>query len=157
MYKDRKVILIIIALTAIVVVIVAVLFLKYNFLESSYSSSFLGFNSESKISRGLFKQDNKAPAISFNSPVNNFCRLKSICQFVSGETVNISVDVTDNVAIKSVEIYIDDLKQKLFTQPTYEFIWSSKTVTNGPHTIKIIAVDTVNNETTLSTDFEVKN
>lgn len=155
MHKNKKIILFVLAI--IIVVITAILFLKPNFLEGNYSSSMFGFNSESKISRGIFKKDNKAPVISFNSPVNNFCRLKSICQFVSGETVNISVDVTDNVAVKNVQILVDDLVQKEFTQPSYEFIWNSKTVTSGSHTIKIIAVDTANNETTLSTNFEIKN
>jgi len=141
----------------IIFVITVVLFLKPNFLESSYSSSIFGFNSESKISRGLLKQDNKAPVISFNSPVSNFCRLKSICQFVSGEAVVISVDVNDNVAVKKVDIYTDDVMQKSFTQSPYEFVWNSRTATNGAHTVKIVAIDTSNNKTTLSTNIEVRN
>ncbi|MFH1663820.1 MAG: Ig-like domain-containing protein [archaeon] len=66
-------------------------------------------------------------------------------QIVSG-TVNISADATDNeTGIKEVRFYVDDVLKANDTTSSYEYSWSSSSVSNGSHTIKAIAEDLAGN------------
>ena len=146
---------------AAIVQIVIILFIfipdKQSFFEFESGSSAFGFDSKSKIGLSLFKRDYKAPSVGFQDPVNNFCRLKGICKPLSGENVTIKLDISDDVAIKTVEIYIDDSLIKTFGAGPFEFVWDSTAASNGSHQIKVMASDTSSNITTLETNLRVEN
>jgi parallel beta-helix repeat protein len=59
---------------------------------------------------------------------------------VSG-TIEITAEVTDDKGVKVVEFYLDDVRIARFTVLPYVTVWDSKTVLNGRHTLKTVAVD----------------
>jgi len=87
--------------------------------------------------------DTTNPTISITAPTN----LSTV-----NSTVLIQANATDNVAIKNVEIYIDNLLKVTDTSSPYTFSWNTTTATNTSHTIKAKAKDTSDNtaETTIT-------
>ncbi|HLP57237.1 MAG TPA: Ig-like domain-containing protein, partial [Candidatus Deferrimicrobium sp.] len=75
------------------------------------------------------------PTLSIQSPAAN--------AVLSG-TVNIQVQATDDRGVNKVEIYIDKVLAGTLTAVPYTYSWNTTTVTNGAHTIKAIAYDTLN-------------
>lgn len=87
--------------------------------------------------------DTSAPSVSISSP--------SAGTNVSGSTVSLNVDATDNVGVTRVEVYIDGT---LFTAiPVAPFVasWDTTTYSNSTHTISAKAYDNVGNVATSTT------
>jgi len=61
---------------------------------------------------------------------------------VSG-TVSIQADASDDNEVTQVEFYIDDELQATDEISPYSWDWDSRSYSNGPHTIKVIAYDTI--------------
>jgi hypothetical protein len=80
--------------------------------------------------------DQVPPTVSIISPVNN--------TEVIG-TISILVDATDNAAVESVELYIDDTFIGSDTSEPYSVSYDTLSVTEGIHSIKAVAVDTAGN------------
>ncbi len=84
--------------------------------------------------------DTTAPTVSVDTPNEGAT--------VNGN-VNVTVTANDNVAVAGVTLLVDDVVvgTEDITSP-YSFTWDSSTVADGAHTIKAVARDTSNNETT---------
>jgi len=67
-----------------------------------------------------------------------------------GETIDINIDVTDNVELEKVMLYIDGKKVKEYTSGPYKYSWDSSKATEGIHTITAEAVDKSGNVGTKS-------
>ena len=89
------------------------------------------------------------PSITITSPTNN--------QTVSG-TITISANVTDNTSVAGVTFKIDNnnLGNEISTPP-YQTTWDTTTVSNGQHTIYVIARDSAGNTSTSSIQVLVQN
>ncbi|HEY0741123.1 MAG TPA: Ig-like domain-containing protein [Chryseosolibacter sp.] len=72
-------------------------------------------------------------------------------------TLSISVDATDNVAVASVEFFLDNNLLTTDTESPYDFTWDSKTVNDGNHTIKVVATDNAQNTSEASVGVSVQN
>jgi len=75
------------------------------------------------------------PSVSITSPSEGAT--------VSG-TVNVAANASDDKGISKVEFYIDDSLNSTDTSSPYEFDWDTSSSSNGSHTIKAKAYDTVN-------------
>jgi len=67
-----------------------------------------------------------------------------------GGTININIEVTDDVELEKVILYIDGKKIKEYTSAPYTYTWDSSKATEGAHTITAEAVDKSGNVTTKS-------
>lgn len=72
---------------------------------------------------------------------------------ISGKTVTVSANASDDVAISKVEFYVDGVLKSTDTATAYSYVLDSTTLPNGNHTVYAIAYDTSNNhsQTTTST------
>ena len=86
----------------------------------------------------------------------------SIISPAAGATVSgtwaVAANASDNVAVASVQFYLDGLSYgaPLTTTP-YSFSWNSATVTNGTHTWAAVARDASGNTATSTVSFTVNN
>lgn len=80
--------------------------------------------------------DTTAPVVSITAPVNN--------SLVSG-TVTIAVNASDDVAVASVQLYIDGKLYGTDTSAPFSFSWNTKRVTAGTHQLQAKAVDAKGN------------
>jgi hypothetical protein len=62
-----------------------------------------------------------------------------------GGTVSIGVTATDDVQVLRIDFYVDGAFVGATSTVPYAFSWNSATVTNGNHTLSVIARDTSNN------------
>lgn len=69
---------------------------------------------------------------------------------VSGGFVTITVSATDNLAVKKVEIYVDDVLQVTDTTAPYTYKWALRKASSGTHTISAKAYDLAGNVGTAS-------
>ncbi|HQU98853.1 MAG TPA: Ig-like domain-containing protein [Nitrosomonas sp.] len=98
------------------------------------------------VNNSINPVDNINPTVSITSPSNN--------STVSGKSVVISANATDNIAVAGVKFSVtggDPLSEDL-TAP-YSLVWDSTTVADGVHTIVATARDTAGN--TASSSFNV--
>ena len=70
------------------------------------------------------------------------------------DTVNVTAEASDNVAVASVQFQVDNVDRQTDTTPPYVMAWNSRTVVNGTHTLTARARDTAGN-TKLSPSFTV--
>ncbi|MBI4972828.1 MAG: discoidin domain-containing protein, partial [Candidatus Omnitrophica bacterium] len=91
--------------------------------------------------------DTTPPDVSITSPASG--------STVSG-MVEIKAEAKDNIGIAKVDFYLDDALKSSDTTSPYSYSWDSATVSNGSHTIKVIASDFSSNskqaQITLKTD-----
>jgi len=85
--------------------------------------------------------DTTRPTVSVTSP--------SAGATVSG-FVPISANASDNVAVDHVDYLVDGSVVATLTSGPFTLSWSSRSVSNGAHTISVRAVDTSGNSTTTS-------
>lgn len=78
------------------------------------------------------------PSVSITSPSEGVT--------VSG-TVNVAANASDDKGISKVEFYIDDSLVSTDISSPYEFDWNTSSSSNGSHTIKAKAYDTINQTT----------
>lgn len=62
----------------------------------------------------------------------------------------IEVSASDDVGVTLVEIIIDDVLTASFTAEPYSYIWNTREVASGPHTIKATGYDAANNSSSSS-------
>lgn len=77
-----------------------------------------------------------APVVNIISPNDG--------QAVSG-TVTISANATDNIGVKSIELYIDNIKKTTVLGGNLTYSWITKKVPAGVHVIKVKAYDATGN------------
>ncbi len=85
--------------------------------------------------------DTTAPIVSITNPITN--------STVSGQSVSISTQASDNFGVTKEELYIDNAligtTTWFFSGGTASFTWDSRTVPNGSHTIIAKAYDGADN------------
>lgn len=72
-------------------------------------------------------------------------------------TYYITVNATSNHGISKVEFYVDSVLKSTDTTSPYSYLLNTKKLTNGSHTIKAIAYDVSNNQTSSTVSVVVKN
>jgi hypothetical protein len=89
--------------------------------------------------------DSTAPTISLTAPVNNAT--------VSGASVNIATNASDNIGVAGVKFYLDpattngQIGAEDVTSP-YSVTWDTSSIANGTHALTAIARDAAGNTTT---------
>jgi hypothetical protein len=72
-------------------------------------------------------------------------------------TINVQAEVTDEKTIKSIEIFIDGTSVKTLTNGTVNESVDTKSLEDGTHTLKIVAIDASGNKKEETLEFEVLN
>lgn len=75
-------------------------------------------------------------------------------------TVTIKADVEDAEGINRVEIHIDGTKigeATAATDPSYEYSWDTTSTTEGNKEVKVVAVDSIDQQTEATVNVEVRN
>jgi hypothetical protein len=103
---------------------------------------------EVKIYGTQGQADTQPPTVSITNPLNG--------QTVSS-TVNITANAQDNVAVSKVEFYIDNVLKSTDTNSPYFYNWDTTLYANGNHTIKAIAYDASNNNSSDTITVNVEN
>jgi hypothetical protein len=87
--------------------------------------------------------DSVPPSVTMTAPASG--------STVSGTTVTVSANATDNVAVAKVQFLLDgsNLGAPVTTAP-YQYTWDTTSVGNGSHTLTAKATDTSGNSTTSS-------
>jgi len=78
------------------------------------------------------------PTVAIASPKNG--------SHVSG-SVDIIAPASDDFSLKRVDFYVDGEKKSADASPPYAYTWPTSTYYNGNHTLKVIAVDSLNQTT----------
>jgi hypothetical protein len=87
--------------------------------------------------------DTTAPTVSISAPTNNAT--------VSGSSVTVSANASDNVGVASVQFKLDGNNLgSLDTSSSYSTTWDTTGATNGTHTLTAVAKDAAGNTTTSS-------
>jgi hypothetical protein len=84
-----------------------------------------------------YEQDNgrgEPPEVSISNPQDG----ETICGEVTVQAV-----ASDDFGIKMVEFYIDNVLVETDTVLPYRYVWSIEAITPGPHQIKVIAYDAI--------------
>lgn len=87
--------------------------------------------------------DTTPPTTSLTAPTNG--------SIISGKTVTVTANASDDVAISKVEFYVDGVLKSTDTTTAYSYTLDSTTLANGNHTLYSKAYDTSNNATQSST------
>jgi fibronectin type 3 domain-containing protein len=72
-------------------------------------------------------------------------------------TVNIGVNVADNVGVWKVDFKVDGTTKTTVGAPPWSYAWSSASVANGAHTLSAVTTDTAGNTATSSVTVNVQN
>ena len=92
--------------------------------------------------------DMSAPFVVIVSPAAN--------ANVSG-TITVEVQAVDDTGIESITLLVDGVVlAQAFSQP-YNFSWATTQVTDGPHTLRAVAVDRVGNQASVERGVTVNN
>ncbi|MEO6733866.1 MAG: Ig-like domain-containing protein [Ferruginibacter sp.] len=94
------------------------------------------------------KPDNILPSVNIDAPSNNAT--------VTG-TISVQATASDNVGVSLVSLSIDGLLVASKSTAPYDFPWNSATVTNGTHTITVVAKDAAGNSKSVSIQVSVSN
>ncbi len=81
--------------------------------------------------------DFTAPTASITYPANGAT--------VRGTGVQIQVSAIDDRSMHRVEYFVDGVSVGTDSSPPYVYFWNSKTVSNGTHTLSVVARDTAGN------------
>jgi len=96
--------------------------------------------------------DNTPPTVSIKEPKPE--------NTYSG-TINVSVNVTDNQEIDNVHVRVDDTEWLVMTYDPTTLLWkydlNTTTLSDGQHTLMVLALDKANNPATPSTTFLADN
>lgn len=71
--------------------------------------------------------------------------------------VTIVVEATDNVAVKEVQFYIDELKVATTNNAPYTYVWQTADLSDGKYTIRAEAIDTSFNRSASEPVYVIKN
>ena len=92
--------------------------------------------------------DTTPPTVSVTAPAGGAT--------VSG-TVPVTASASDNVAVASVEFWVDGAKKATDTSAPYSYSWDTTQVLGGPHTILVKALDPSNNSASTNAGVTVSN
>ena len=92
--------------------------------------------------------DTTPPTVSVTAPAGGAT--------VSG-TVPVTASASDNVAVASVEFWVDGAKKATDTSAPYSYSWDTTQVLGGPHTILVKAFDPSNNSASTNAGVTVSN
>ena len=106
--------------------------LNYSFAIAAYNTSGL----EAPYSNIVTTLESVVPTVSITSPANN-------AQIIN--TVSISANASDNVAVTKVEYYVDSVLKSTDTAVPYQYAWDTSAITTGTHTITAKAYDAAGN------------
>jgi len=113
--------------------------LNYSITKEVDSSYYVSVAAYSDYGEG-----NKSPGVLIrNIPPKVEIKSPEDAEMVSG-IVNINVTASDSDGINKVEFYVDDTKLGEDTLSPYNYVWNTKTYSNGSHIIKAKAYDKVN-------------
>lgn len=87
--------------------------------------------------RNSAEQDTIAPVVAISSPTQG--------SKLSGKTVRVSVNSSDNIAVTKVELYIDGKLFGTSTSASASFSWNISKVATGAHTLQAYAFDAAGN------------
>lgn len=93
---------------------------------------------------------NSIPTVSITSPIQGAA--------VTGTSVNVSANATDDVGVYGVQFKIDgnNLGDEV-TVPPYALVWNTTNVSDGPHTVSAVARDAAGNTATTTVNVTVTN
>jgi hypothetical protein len=94
------------------------------------------------------KPDTEAPSIEITTPEPSATVWGSI---------NVQANIIDDKSIQSIEMFIDGTSIKTFTTGTINENVDTKSLEDGTHTLKIVAIDASNNKKEETVEFEVMN
>jgi len=117
---------------------------SYKFAVTAYNSSEL----ESSYSNIVLVAEQSPPVVAITSPSN--------AQSVSN-SVNVSVDVSDNAGVTKVEYYVDGLLKSTETDSPFGYSWDTSQLAYGSHTIMARAYDAAGNSSDSSRSVSVVN
>jgi sialate O-acetylesterase len=103
----------------------------------------ISLNGQTWFSQGAAGGTNQAPTASISSPANN-------ASFTAGASVTVNAVATDDVSVAHVELFVDDVKYGA-NDTTAPYSWTVTGLTNGAHTLKVVAQDGAGLRTTSST------
>jgi hypothetical protein len=111
---------------------------------TTYTLSCTGPNGTNSASTTISITDAIPPTVSITAPSNGAT--------VSGCTVNVTANASDNVGVTGVQFKLDgsNLGSEDSTSP-YSVAWDSVSATNGTHTLTAVAHDADSNSTTSAT------
>ena len=92
--------------------------------------------------------DTTPPSVSFQWPSGGVT--------LSG-SVTVQASATDNVGVASVSFYVDGVLKGTDTASPYTFVLNTTTLSNGTHTLAVVAKDGAGNSATASTSVTVSN
>lgn len=90
--------------------------------------------------------DTQAPELSIINPASGS---------VVSESITIEASATDASGIKRVEIYVDNQLLVTRTSAPYSYNWNISSLSDGNHTIKVIAVDQVDKSSEVTRDVTI--
>ena len=94
--------------------------------------------------------DTKLPSVKITEPTNGAT--------VRGTAVKITINASDENALKTVKLLMNGKVVKIFSSPPYEYTWNSTTVKNGDYVLKSEVMDTgENTNTSASVTVQVRN
>ena len=106
------------------------------------SLSTTGVNTYGYVVLELY-DDNVAPAVSISAPTEN--------SVVSGNSVTLTTNASDDIGLASIQFKIDGVSYGPTSAVSpYSLTWDSTTVSDGPHSLVAVALDTSGNYATSS-------
>jgi fibronectin type 3 domain-containing protein len=106
-----------------------------------YNTALTQSQIQTDMSTPLAPPDTIPPTVSMTAPANG--------STVSGASVIVSANATDNVAVAKVQFQLDGANLgSAVTVAPYQVTWDSTAVKNGSHTLTAIATDTSGNSAT---------
>jgi len=103
-----------------------------SFVKVNYSATLIDY--KVVIASGTIAEDN-VPTVSITNPADG--------STVSG-TVEITADASDDRGVDKVIFFIDGISKSTDTTSPYNYSWDTIAESDGSHTIKAVAYDTVN-------------
>src|SRR5690348_12215741 len=80
-----------------------------------------------------------------NEPKDTIAPEVSVDNLVNGaavwNTVSVALSVTDQTDLKAIDFYVDGTLVTTLTQSPFKISWDSNTVSDGAHTVKVVATD----------------
>jgi len=111
--------------------------------NAASDSTDMGISSNGSTTGGGGSSDTTSPTVSLTAPASGAT--------VSGTSVTLSANASDNVGVSSVQFKVDGANVNAAdTSSPYTTTWDSTTVANGSHTITGVARDAAGNSTTSS-------
>lgn len=74
-----------------------------------------------------------------------------------GGRVTVEVQAVDDTGVESVTLLIDGVVLGQLYSVPYNFTWPTQQATNGPHTLRAVAVDRVGNQAAVERTVSVNN